>query len=116
AIGQELNTDPVHMEESGSAQWRFSQNSTNPLWQTPGLLHGYGIKTRSKLNTFSGALFGQLDWTIVEGLHLMPGIRLNYDEKEVDFDRQTYGSLQTDIPERKSTRLNSSHVKISYAV
>lgn len=99
AIGQELNTDPVHMEESGSAQWRFSQNSTNPLWQTPGLLDGYGIKTRSKLNTFSGALFGQLDWTIVEGLHLMPGIRLNYDEKEVDFDRQTYGGLQTDNPE-----------------
>jgi iron complex outermembrane receptor protein len=98
-IGQELETDPVHTEESGSAQWRFSQNSTNPLWQTPGLLDGYGIKTRSKLNTFSGALFGQLDWTILDGLHLMPGIRLNYDAKKVDFDRQTYGGLNTDDPE-----------------
>lgn len=99
AIGQELNTDPVHTEESGSAQWRLSQNSTNPLWQTPGLLDGYGIRTKSRLNTFSGALFGQLDWTVAEGLHLMPGIRLNYDEKKVDFDRQTYGGLQTDDPE-----------------
>ncbi|HLT08968.1 MAG TPA: TonB-dependent receptor [Cyclobacteriaceae bacterium] len=99
AIGQELNTDPVHVEESGAAQWRFSQNSTNPLWQTPGLLDGYGIRTRSKLNTFSGALFGQLDWAITDRLHLLPGVRLNYDEKKVDFDRQTYGGLQTEDPE-----------------
>ena len=99
AIGQELNTDPVHTEESGATQWRFSQNSTNPLWQTPGLLDGYGIRTTSKLNTFSGALFGQLDWGITERLHLLPGIRLNYDDKRVDFDRKTYGGLQTDDPE-----------------
>src|SRR5690606_6139434 len=85
AIGQELNTDPVHTEESGAAQWRFSQNSTNPLWQTPGLLDGYGIRTTSKLNTFSGALFGQLDWAITERLHLLPGIRVNYDDKKIDF-------------------------------
>jgi len=98
-IGQELNTDPVHTEESGAAQWRFSQNSTNPLWQTPGLLDGYGIRTTSKLSTFSGALFGQLDWAITERLHLLPGIRLNYDDKRVDFDRKTYGGLQTDDPE-----------------
>ena len=99
AIGQELNTDPVHTEESGAAQWRFSQNTINPLWQTPGLLDGYGIRTTSKLNTFSGALFGQLDWAITERLHLLPGIRLNYDDKKVDFDRKTYGGLQTDDPD-----------------
>lgn len=99
AIGQELNTDPVHTEESGAAQWRFSQNSTNPLWQTPGLLDGYGIRTTSKLNTFSGALFGQLDWAITERLHLLPGIRVNYDDKKIDFDRRTYGGLQTEDPE-----------------
>lgn len=99
AIGQELNTDPVHTEESGAAQWRFSQNSTNPFWQTPGLLDGYGIRTTSKLNTFSGALFGQLDWAITERLHVLPGIRLNYDDKKIDFDRKTYGGLQTDDPE-----------------
>lgn len=99
AIGQELNTDPVHTEESGAAQWRFSQNSTSPLWQTPGLLDGYGIRTTSKLSTFSGALFGQLDWAVTERLHLLSGIRLNYDDKKVDFDRKTYGGLQTDDPQ-----------------
>jgi len=62
AIGQNLDTDPYHVEESGDAQWRFSQSSTSPKWATPGLFDGYGIKTTSALNTFSGAAFGQLDF------------------------------------------------------
>lgn len=97
-IGQDLNTDPVHIEESGSAQWRFSQNSTSNLWQTPGLLDGYGIKTRSNLKTLGAAVFAQADWAITDRLHVLPGLRYNYDRKEVDYDRQTYGGLQTDDP------------------
>lgn len=97
-IGQDLKTDPEHIEESGSAQWRFSQSSKSDLWKTPGLLDGYGIKTKSRLQTFSAAVFGQLDWSITETLHVLPGIRYNYDEKDVDYDRQTYGGLQTDDP------------------
>lgn len=94
-LGQDLKTDPFHIEESGAAQWRFSQSTTSPLWSTPGLFEGYGIKTNSRLQSFSGAVFGQLDWEIVKGLHFLPGIRFNYDSKKVDFDRQTYGGLQT---------------------
>jgi iron complex outermembrane recepter protein len=97
-IAQELKTDPVHIEESGSAQWRFSQSSTSALWRTPGLFDGYGIKTTSALNTLSGAAFAQLDWEIINNVHLLPGIRYNYDEKKVDFSRQTYGGLQTKDP------------------
>ncbi|MEA1786591.1 TonB-dependent receptor [Arenibacter sp. GZD96] len=99
AMGQDLKSDPVQTQESGAAQWRFSQNSTSELWQTPGLLEGFGINTRSKLNTFSGAIFGQLDWEIAEGFHILPGIRFNYDEKDVDFSRETFGGLQTDDPD-----------------
>ncbi len=98
-LGQELNTDPFHTEESGQHQWRFSQSSTSELWATPGLFDGFGIRTVSRLYTFSGALFGQVDWTLGEHLHIMPGVRLNYDLKQVDFNRQTYGGLQTDDPE-----------------
>lgn len=97
-IGQDLKTDPVHTEESGSAQWRFSQSSTSNAWKTPGLLDGYGIRTNSRLKTFGAAVFGQLDWAITDRLHLLPGIRYNYDKKEVDFDRKTYGGLQTTDP------------------
>lgn len=97
-IGQELLTDPYHIEESGDAQWRFSQSTTSSLWKTPGLFDGYGIKTKSSLNTFSAAVFGQLDWKITDRLHLLPGLRYNYDKKKVDYDRQTYGGLETTDP------------------
>jgi iron complex outermembrane receptor protein len=97
-IGQDLKTDPFHIEESGSAQWRFSQSSTSSLWETPGLFEGYGIRTNSRLKTFGAAVFGQLDWAITEKLHVLPGIRYNYDKKEVDFDRKTYGGLDTEDP------------------
>lgn len=97
-IGQDLKTDPVHIEESGAAQWRFSQSTTSELWKTPGLLEGYGIRTTSRLQTLSAAVFGQLDWAITEKLHVLPGLRYNYDDKKLDFNRQTYGGLQTTDP------------------
>lgn len=98
-ISQELKTDPYHIEESGPAQARFSQNSTSELWQTPGLFDGYGIRTKSRLKTLGAAVFGQLDWSINDSWHVLPGIRYNYDAKDVNFNRQTYGGLQTDDPD-----------------
>jgi iron complex outermembrane receptor protein len=61
-------------------------------------LDGYGIRTFSTLETVSAAVFGQLDWAITEKLHFLPGIRFNYDKKSVDFNRETYGGLQTTDP------------------
>lgn len=98
-IWQDLKTDPAHIEESGDAQWRFSQSTTSELWATPGLFDGYGIKTVSRLKTFGGAVFGQLDWAITDQIHVLPGLRYNYDKKKVDYDRKTYGGLQTDDPD-----------------
>ena len=96
AIGQNLQADPVQIEEAGKYQWRFSQDAANGtptalLWATPGLLDGYGIKTKNTLDTFSGAVFGQLDWKITDYLHVLPGLRYNYDKKKLDYSRQTYG-------------------------
>lgn len=97
-LSQNLKTTPFHTEESGAAQWRFSQSSTSSLWATPGLLDGYGIRTTSSLESVGAAVFGQLDWAITEKLHFLPGIRFNYDQKEVDFNRETYGGLETTDP------------------
>lgn len=97
-IGQDLVTDPVHIEESGSAQWRFSQASTSNLWRTPGLFDGYGIQTDSRLQTFGAAAFANIDWAITEKLHILPGLRYNLDNKKVNYVRTTYGGLQTNDP------------------
>jgi iron complex outermembrane recepter protein len=97
-IDQNLQTDPYHTEESGSAQWRFSQSTPSSLWATPGLFDGYGIRTTSTLKTIGAAAFGQADWAITKQLHVLAGLRFNYDAKDVDYVRQTYGGLQTTDP------------------
>ncbi len=98
ALGQKLGPDEAHTEESGKDQWRFSQSTPSPLWATPGLLDGYGIKSYPNLKTLSAALFGQIDWTITDQIHMLAGMRVNYDDKNVDFRRVTYGGLQTTDP------------------
>jgi iron complex outermembrane receptor protein len=82
-------------EESGKDQWRFAKSSTSNLWTTAGLFDGYGIKTESSIKSQSAAAFANVDWRVFKVLHIQPGVRYNYDQKEVSYDRKTYGGLQT---------------------
>ncbi len=93
AMGQEVKINGT--EESGIAQWRFSQSSTNALWKTPGLFEGYGISTQASIKSVSAAAFANVDWKVTEGLHILPGIRFNYDKKDVNYNRTAYGGLDT---------------------
>ena len=99
AIYQEIKTAPVQTEEAGSAAWRFYQDkfdaASNANWSTPGLLDGYGIKTTSALKTFSGAVFANVDVAVTDKFHVLPGLRFNLDHKDVNYNRVTYGGLQT---------------------
>lgn len=97
-LWQDLNTDPVHTEEGGSALWRFAQSSTSALWKTPGLFDNFGIKTTYGIRSTSLAAYTQIDWAITPKLHLLPGLRYNYDKKKADYDRQRYGGLETTDP------------------
>jgi len=92
-IDQEVKINGT--EESGSAQWRFSQSSTSPLWKTPGLLEGYGIYTNASIKSQSAAAFASVDWEFAQGFHILPGVRINYDNKDVDYNRIARGGLQT---------------------
>jgi iron complex outermembrane receptor protein len=94
-LWQDLNSDPVQTEEAGSAQWRFAQSSTSELWKTPGLFENFGIRTTNRIKSTSLAVFAQADWAITSKLHVLPGVRYNYDKKVVDYNRQAYGGLQT---------------------
>ena len=85
-------------EEVGKDQWRFVQTSATgqqALYSTPGLLDGFGIRTNSTIKSLSAAAFAQVDWEVIDKLHVLPGIRFTYDKKDVDYDRKTYGGLQT---------------------
>lgn len=88
-------------EEVGKDQWRFVQTSATGAqagYTTPGLLDGFGIKTNSTIKSLSAAVFAQADWEFIEHLHVLPGLRFTYDKKDVDYDRVTYGGLQTSDP------------------
>lgn len=92
-MNQEIKTNGL--EESGRHQWRFAQSSVNPLWRTPGLFEGFGIRTKSSIQSQSAAFFANVDWQVAKGLHVLPGIRLNYDDKDVVYDRVASGGLDT---------------------
>jgi iron complex outermembrane receptor protein len=94
AFRQKLNSDPVFTQEQGSAAARFLL-APSAQAATPGLLDGYGYDQYVKFGNVSAALFGQLGWSVTDRLRLLPGLRVNYDQKDVDFDQQIYGGLQT---------------------
>ena len=106
AIQQELNSAPYHREELGPDQWRFvSPNAASEaLYRTPGLLAGVGTDSSPGLKTNSYALFGQLDWRLNDRLSLLTGLRVNYDEKDVNFQRKVSGGAPLTDPALQAIR------------
>ncbi|WP_346239339.1 TonB-dependent receptor [Niabella insulamsoli] len=90
-LRQQVTTNGT--EEAGKDQWRFSKNSNSSLWETEGLLTGYGITTDASIVSQSAAMFLNIDWEPWKGFHIQPGARYNYDEKIVAYARNTYGGL-----------------------
>lgn len=89
--------DSTGLQEQGAAAARFLLNPT-PEALTPGLLDGYGQTSDISSEHTSAALFGQLEWAINDRLRLLPGLRFNYDQKEVDYQSEVYGGLATSDP------------------
>ncbi len=97
AFRQALDSHPSFKQEQGSAAARFLL-TPSALAATPGLLDGYGFDQYLRFGNVSAAVFGQIEWAFTDRLRLLPGLRFNYDQKEVDFDQQVYGGLQTTDP------------------
>jgi iron complex outermembrane receptor protein len=96
-FNQSLDSDPAFRQEQGSAAARFLLAPT-PAAMTPGLLDGYGYNQYVTYDNISAAWFGQVEWTFANRLRVLPGLRINYDHKNVDFEQQVYGGLQTTDP------------------
>ena len=97
AFRQTIDSDSSFKQEQGAAAARFLLAPT-ALAATPGLLDGYGYDQYVGFENVSAAVFGQVSWAVTDRLSLLPGLRFNYDQKEVSFDQQIYGGLQTDNP------------------
>ncbi len=88
-INQSVKT--TGSEVAGRDQWRFSQSSTSNLWRTDSLFEGYGVFTNSSIKSTSAAIFANADWQALPGFFIQPGLRFNYDKKDVIYDRQARG-------------------------
>jgi iron complex outermembrane receptor protein len=104
-FSQGIQSDPVIKQEQGSAAYRFLL-APSAAASTPGLLDGYGFNQYLDYTNLSAALFGQLQWSVTDRLRVLPGVRLNYDRKGVDFDQEVYGGLQTTNPALVALKLS----------
>src|SRR5690554_251859 len=81
----------------------------------------FGIALRTYTNLFGGAEFGIYYMNIHSRLPYISGVLTNQDRINalgggVNMQVNPNATYDTYRPDRKSTRLNSSHVRISYAV
>jgi iron complex outermembrane receptor protein len=104
-FSQALDSNPSFKQEQGSAAARFLLAPT-PAASTPGLLDGYGFDQFLKFRNVSAAAFGQIEWLITDRLRILPGLRFNYDQKDVDFNQTVYGGLQTTDPALVALKLS----------
>jgi iron complex outermembrane receptor protein len=85
-------------QSQGAAAARFLLNPSAPGANTPGLLDGLTQTSDIQSDFLSAALFTQFEWKLSDRLRIIPGVRLNYDEKDVDFERTVSGGLATADP------------------
>ncbi len=97
AFRQTIDSNPAFKQEQGAAAARFLL-APSAAAATPGLLDGYGFNQYVSFANVSAATYAELAWSITDRLRLLPGIRINYDQKKVDFDQEVYGGLQTTDP------------------
>jgi iron complex outermembrane receptor protein len=97
AFHQGIDSDPSFTQEQGAAAARFLL-APSAAAATPGLLDGYGFHQYLRFRNVSAATFGQLEISLTDRLRVLPGLRFNYDQKDVDFDQQIYGGLPTNDP------------------
>ena len=97
AFHQSLDSDPSFRQEQGSAAARVLLAPTAAA-ATPGLLDGYGFNQILRYRNLSAASYAQVRWTVTGWLDVLPGVRVNYDQKQAHFDQQVSGGLQTTNP------------------
>jgi len=74
---QTINTQGSQVQGSAASRWLLSGADTN----NPNVLNGLTSTNTINFKNDSFAVFGKLNWEAAEGLHIQPGLRVNYDKK-----------------------------------
>jgi iron complex outermembrane receptor protein len=74
---QTINTQGSQVQGSAASRWLLSGADAN----NPNVLNGLTSTNTINFKNDSFAVFGKLNWEAVDGLHIQPGLRVNYDKK-----------------------------------
>jgi iron complex outermembrane receptor protein len=79
---QKIDTNGLQVQGAAASRWLLSGADAN----NPNVLNGLTSTNTIRFSNDSFAVFGKLDWEAVDGLHIRPGLRLNYDKKSGLYD------------------------------
>ena len=76
---QTIDTQGSQVQGPAASRWLLNPSSANA--NNPAVLNGLTSTNTISFDNTSFAVFGKLNWEVLDGLHIQPGLRLNYDEK-----------------------------------
>ncbi len=95
---QSIDSDPVIHAGTG-IRGRAVPARADTAASTPGLLDGYGADAERPVRKHQRrGVRRSVGGRSPIALRILPGLRFNYDQKDVHFDQQVYGGLQTTNP------------------
>jgi iron complex outermembrane receptor protein len=74
---QTIDTQGSQVQGAAASRWLLSGADAS----NPNVLNGLTSINTINFDNTSFALFGKLNWEPIDGLHIQPGLRLNYDKK-----------------------------------
>ncbi|AJP71420.1 TonB-dependent receptor [Sphingomonas hengshuiensis] len=74
---QTIHTQGSQVQGSAASRWLLSGSDA----LNPNVLNGLTSTNTISFDNTSFAVFGKLNWEVAGGLHLQPGLRVNYDKK-----------------------------------
>ncbi|MGK6355324.1 TonB-dependent receptor [Sphingomonas sp. DT-207] len=76
---QTIDTQGSQVQGPAASRWLLNPSSANA--NNPAVLDGLTSTNTIGFDNTSFAVFGKLNWEVIEGLHIQPGLRGNYDKK-----------------------------------
>ena len=76
---QTIDTQGSQVQGPAASRWLLNPSSANA--NNPAVLDGLTSTNTIGFDNTSFAVFGKLNWEVIDGLHIQPGLRVNYDKK-----------------------------------
>ncbi len=101
-FAQTIDTNGSQVQGPAASRWLLNPSSANA--NNPAVLNGLTSTNSIHFDNTSFAVFGKLNWEVVDGLRIQPGLRLNYDRKS--------GSYVAVVTNGTGTPLNADQLNI----